>query len=528
MPFIDMAANEIVTMRQRREGDLAIFEFGGSRPMRRKLLLLKLDHVGDFLIALPALERLRRDFAGDHVTLVCGPWNVDFAKTAGVADEIRPYRFFPEDAASWDGEPVEGLDRFRAAAAGPFDLAIDLRVSEDTRFLLKHVDAAIKGGVGSRTRHPYLDILSPTSFERRETGPASWVAPHELKSLLPVKTPLFHETDFSVGRGHLVYGGDVPLPVGRFRATWDLRPSALLRRFPGVTFTIDVARNRGSDIVATRRVVWGRPADFRSWASVEFDNTDPGAPHEFRLHVRGRPLWSRMRFFGLWIERIDQSETPRVKEADLHVGEQLSLLVQLIEERTRPFEPAHGLPSKAVAGSWPPGARRIVIAPISNSRLRDWGAENYAGLAERLLDTEDCAIALVGAPAQREQLAAIAARCPDPNRVVNFAGQTDWAQTAAIIRDADLVICNNSGIAHLAATCGTPTLALYSGSHQPREWGPRGAHVRVLMGIVPCSPCGHDKLEECTNDHLCMRLITPDAVASEAMSMLPPAPASRR
>lgn len=515
-------------MRRRREGDLAIFDCGGIPPARRKLLLLKLDHVGDFLIALPALERLRRDFAGDHITLVCGPWNVGFAGAAGIADEIRPYRFFPEDAGNWDGEPVEGLDCFRTAASGSFDLAIDLRVSEDTRFLLKHVDAALKGGIGSRTRHPYLDILLPAPFERRESGPALWVAPHELKSLLPVKTPLFHETDFSAGRGHLVYGGDVPLPAGRFRATWDLRLGALLRRFPGVTFTIDVARNRGADIVATRRIVWGRPADFRSWASVEFDNVEPGAPHEFRLHVRGRPLWSRLRFFGLWIERIDRPETPRVKEAELHVGEQLALLVQLIEERTRPFEPAHGLPGKAIAPPWPPGVRRIVIAPISNSRLRDWGAENYAALADRLIEAQDCAVALVGAPAQRELLVAIAARCRNPGRIVNLAGQTDWAQTAALIRKADLVICNNSGIGHLAAACGTPTLAIYSGSHQPQEWGPRGARVRALMGVVPCSPCGHDKLEECTNDHLCMRLITPDAVAAEAVSMLPSAPAPRR
>jgi ADP-heptose:LPS heptosyltransferase len=89
-----------------------------------------------------------------------------------------------------------------------------------------------------------------------------------------------------------------------------------------------------------------------------------------------------------------------------------------------------------------------------------------------------------------------------------------------VIREADLVIGNNSGVVHLAAACGTPTLAIYSGSHQPQEWGPRGPRVRALMALVPCSPCGWDKLELCPYDHRCMRLITPEAVAAEAIEML--------
>jgi ADP-heptose:LPS heptosyltransferase len=82
------------------------------------------------------------------------------------------------------------------------------------------------------------------------------------------------------------------------------------------------------------------------------------------------------------------------------------------------------------------------------------------------------------------------------------------------------VIANNSGVAHLAAACGAPTLAIYSGSHQPQEWGPRGDRVRAIMALVPCSPCGYDKLEECPNDHLCMKQIAPETVADQAIAML--------
>jgi ADP-heptose:LPS heptosyltransferase len=107
----------------------------------------------------------------------------------------------------------------------------------------------------------------------------------------------------------------------------------------------------------------------------------------------------------------------------------------------------------------------------------------------------------------------------DP-RFIDLVGRTDWAELASVVSGADIVIANNSGVAHLAAACGTPTLAIYSGSHQPQEWGPRGRKVRTLMAAVSCSPCGHDKLHECPHDHLCMRLIEPETVLSYALEML--------
>src|SRR4029077_9714265 len=96
----------------------------------------------------------------------------------------------------------------------------------------------------------------------------------------------------------------------------------------------------------------------------------------------------------------------------------------------------------------------------------------------------------------------------------------DWFETAEIVRAADLEIANNSGVAHLAAACGRATRAIYSASHQPQEWGPRGDDVHAVMSLVPCSPCGYDKLEECPNDHLCMKQIVPETTANQAIGFL--------
>ena len=53
---------------------LSAIERGRRRPVG-KIVCLKLDHVGDLLIAAPALLLVRRSFPSAHITLLCGPWN---------------------------------------------------------------------------------------------------------------------------------------------------------------------------------------------------------------------------------------------------------------------------------------------------------------------------------------------------------------------------------------------------------------------------------------------------------------------
>jgi ADP-heptose:LPS heptosyltransferase len=503
-------------------GPVAVYHFAFEGRRGRRLVVLKLDHYGDFLIGLPALKRLREAFLGDHITLVCGSWNAELARRLGVADEVRAYDFFPENGALWSGQQFEDLQRFGEVCSGSFDIAIDLRVDEDTRFLLEHVEAATRCGIGLRARYPFLDIVLPPQFERRESE-GRWISiePDRFESCMPKRTPFFHENDFSVTNTHLVFGPYIVLPRGRFRAHFGLRLLALLPRLSRVRLVIDATRNTGTETVATGRVSWSHSGEPRG-AVLEFANDEPGALYEFRIHARGRPIHSRLRFFGVRIELIGGSNA-RFKPSELHIGEQLSLLVDLIEQRTRalyPRDPLARTPRKVEITGGDAPAKQIVISPVSNSELRDWGTENYARLASLLLDRMDCRIVLVGSDAQHRQLERILEENGQDPRITNLAGTSDWFGAAEIVRAADLVIANNSGVAHLAAACGAPTLAIYSASHQPQEWGPRGDRVRAIMALVPCSPCGYDRIGECPNDHLCMKQIAPETVADEAVAML--------
>jgi hypothetical protein len=97
-------------------GPLAIYHFGCENRSGRRLLVLKLDHYGDFLIGFPALKRLREAFPADHITLVCGSWNVNLAKESRIADEVHAYDFFPENDGK-RGLVERGATRKRAAFA---------------------------------------------------------------------------------------------------------------------------------------------------------------------------------------------------------------------------------------------------------------------------------------------------------------------------------------------------------------------------------------------------------------------------
>jgi ADP-heptose:LPS heptosyltransferase len=142
----------------------------------RRILILKLDHIGDILIAAPALALLRASFPEAHITLICGPWNVGLATRLGIADEIHSVNIFAHTSAGDAG--AKGAEARRRAAVEtierlkptPFDLAIDLRRDTDTRELLKLFSARHTAGFGDLDTFNFLDIALPTPVELRGHG----------------------------------------------------------------------------------------------------------------------------------------------------------------------------------------------------------------------------------------------------------------------------------------------------------------------------------------------------------------------
>lgn len=94
---------------------------------------------------------------------------------------------------------------------------------------------------------------------------------------------------------------------------------------------------------------------------------------------------------------------------------------------------------------------------------------------------------------------------------VDFCGITSLEEAIAIISRCNFFVSNDSGLMHVAAALGVPTLAIF-GSTDHIATGPRGPKTRVIKHNIDCAPC---LKQECPTDFKCMLSITPDEVWQE-------------
>ena len=126
----------------------------------KRILVVKLDHIGDFVTALAPIRRLKSLFPQASITLLAGPGLRSFVALEPSIDAFIPFAFF--HARSQLGERQLTQDDFAALAEQlrpcHFDLAVDLRKHPSTRDVLKHSGARFLAGFDHLGQYPYLDV----------------------------------------------------------------------------------------------------------------------------------------------------------------------------------------------------------------------------------------------------------------------------------------------------------------------------------------------------------------------------------
>ena len=113
-----------------------------------RILAIKLDHLGDFILALPAFAKLRARYPYATIEVLLGSWNKSLAEQTKLFDAIHAYDFFRQKSSDLPKNNKDKLTEI-LSTLGEYDIALDLRRPADTRFVLAGVRAALKVGYGT-------------------------------------------------------------------------------------------------------------------------------------------------------------------------------------------------------------------------------------------------------------------------------------------------------------------------------------------------------------------------------------------
>ncbi|MBW2700798.1 MAG: lipopolysaccharide heptosyltransferase II [Deltaproteobacteria bacterium] len=138
-----------------------------------------------------------------------------------------------------------------------------------------------------------------------------------------------------------------------------------------------------------------------------------------------------------------------------------------------------------------------------------WPVAHWSALLEKA-HSSGLSVVLLGGPADAELAKQVAQGAARPPHRIWVDG--DLGQLAARLALCRLLVCADSGPAHMAAAIGRPVVALF-GSTSPERWTPVGSQVQVLRQSLGCSPCSNHGSDTCPLDTFaCMRELSPERV----------------
>ena len=154
--------------------------------------------------------------------------------------------------------------------------------------------------------------------------------------------------------------------------------------------------------------------------------------------------------------------------------------------------------------------------------FRRWGVEGFAAVGDALAERYAARVILFGESADRNTCEAVAKLMRAPS--VDATGQTSLGQFIALLKQLDLVICNDGGPLHLAVSQGVKTVSVF-GPVDPQVYGPHpatdGRHRTVYRADLLCRPCYHRfRLPPCPYERACLTGVEPADVLSACEALL--------
>ncbi|MEW2304735.1 glycosyltransferase family 9 protein [Streptomyces sp. NPDC006655] len=155
----------------------------------------------------------------------------------------------------------------------------------------------------------------------------------------------------------------------------------------------------------------------------------------------------------------------------------------------------------------------VVVHPGASAPARAWGADRCAAAVELLADAGH-RVVVTGGPGETELTRSVSG-----DAGIDLGGRTDPRVLAGVLRLADVVVCGNTGPAHLAAAVGTPVVSLFAPVVPAERWAPYGVPC-VLLGNQR-APCADTRARDCpVPGHPCLAEVSAEDVVGAVQKLL--------
>jgi len=168
----------------------------------------------------------------------------------------------------------------------------------------------------------------------------------------------------------------------------------------------------------------------------------------------------------------------------------------------------------------PRGRPVLALSPAASAPFKEWSTARFAEAAAALTadgaPLEGAVIALFGGPGDEAVTGQVAHALPGAE-ILDLAGKLDLVEAAACLSRAELFIGNDSGLMHLSAAAGAPTLGLF-GPTDERIYGPWGVKADSVRAGALAEEAERETLSGV--DESLMGDLTAKAVVDAAQALL--------
>lgn len=340
-------------------------------------------------------------------------------------------------------------------------------------------------------------LATPILAALRETFPEAWIALAVRRNMVPLVEENPHADEILV----IDAFEDAALPAAR-RALGAARFFARLRgeRFD---LAIDLHGGPRSALVT-----------FATGARVRVGYDTPGRRAAYTVRVPRFEIDPDGKQIVRSAVRVNAAVVSRI---GVRVRDE-SLVLRVPERarrRARAFLDAEGLGSERPL---------VLVNPAAKWATKAWPAERYAAVARRLVLDRGADVVVLWGPGERataERVVAEARGAGSTTAIrsgprILLAPEGDLGDVAALVEVADLVVGTDSGVSHIAAALGIPSVTLF-GPTNPTAWHPYdpARHVPICHR-VPCSFCN---LTACAW-HACMNELPMERVLEACVESL--------